>query len=145
MVARILNRPERQPGCSHARPPQSLSAKHPADCIGQRRVSPEYLITLFYMALPTRQRDRVDSQTRSVGSVSPYLPQQIKMTSQGRGIRTITCRSGSAARRPWLSIISSDGKSGRGILRNVLPVRRSTKLISGHPLLPLELVVTTNR
>ena len=43
--------PERQPGCSHVRPPQSLSVEHPTGHIGQRSVSPERPITLFYMAL----------------------------------------------------------------------------------------------
>jgi len=44
-------RPERQSGCSHVDPQQSFSVEHLAGRIGQRSVSPEHLITLFYMAL----------------------------------------------------------------------------------------------
>jgi hypothetical protein len=58
-------RPERQPGCGHARQPQSLSVEHPAGRIGQRSVSPEHPITPFYMALGPGQPYGTGSATRS--------------------------------------------------------------------------------
>jgi hypothetical protein len=67
--------PERQPGRSHASPPQLLSVKYLAGRIEQRSDGPEHPITLFYMALGVTQITRtLQAIGRDRTRMLNYLP-----------------------------------------------------------------------